>query len=221
MNATNLLDDILGMLRTFRDDRAKLEKLHKFIREEIYEEPPSTGDALQEALDEDPEISDRYKPLLNDVGQSLGMGMICYINPDTLEVISIPENVTLEYFLDDDQEPGDEKDPVPYDDNPFHEDLKRIQREWTGTIVIEPPQSFESFKFMEGFVYLVSDSRLRNLLSRALQGRKPFRSFNGAIHDSEWLDKWYAYRQKCLELYAAGHLRYSEGAETPQEHENL
>src|SRR5690606_27457528 len=84
MNANNLLDDILGMIRSVKDDHAKLEKLHKFIREEIYEEPLSSGDALQAALEEDPEIPDRYKPLLNDVGQYLGMGMVCYINPDAL-----------------------------------------------------------------------------------------------------------------------------------------
>ena len=212
MNTKNLLDDILGMLRTIKDDPAKLERLHKFIREEIYEELLSSGDALQEALDEDPEIPDRYKPLLNDVGQYLGMGMVCYINPDSLEVISIPESITLEYFLDDDQE-SDKEDPVPYNENPFHEDLRRIQREWTDTIVIEPPQSFESFRFMEGFVDLVSDSKLQDSLARALHGRKPFRNFNSVIHDSEWLDKWYAYRQKCLELYAASHLRFDHDAE--------
>lgn len=222
MRTSNLLHEILGMIRTVRDDRAKLELLHKFVRKEIYQDPAATGDDLQEALDEDPEISDRYRPLLNDLGQSLGMGMICYVNPDTLEVIAIPENITLEYLLDDDQEQDDKKeDPVAGGVNPFHEDLRRIAREWTDTFVIEPPQSFESFRFMEEFVYLVSDKRLRNSLDRALHGRNPFRNFNGVIHNSQWLDRWYAYRQKCLELHAASHLRFREDTENPREEDDL
>lgn len=209
MKTTTLLDEIHSMIHGIGSDHTKLELLHKFIREQIYQNDTPTGDALQEALEEDPEIPDRYKPLLKRLVPSLDTGMICYVNPDTLEVVSIPENVTLEYFLGDEQESGNKKE------DPFHKDLKRIQREWTGTIVIEPPHEFESFRFMERFVFLVSDKMLQNSLGRALQGHKPFRNFNSAIHDSEWLDRWYAYRRKCLELYAASHFGIREDTESP------
>ena len=207
MNARNLLDDIIRMLHTVSDDRARLEKLHKFMRDEIYQDPTAAGNALQMALDENPDVPERYKPLLKTVGKDLGKSMICYLNPDTLEVVSIPEDVTLQYVLDDPPKDGDPNAHL------FHQDMKRIQHEWKDPIVIEPPQSFESFRFMERFASLAGDRQLRNSLDDALQGHRPFRNFNRVMHGSECLDQWYAFRQKCLELYAARCLRFSSDSE--------
>jgi hypothetical protein len=41
------------------------------------------------------------------------------------------------------------------------------------------------------------------MLSNALSGRKPFRHFNHLIHQSDEREAWFAFRQKCLENYAA------------------
>ena len=39
MNAKQLMNEILAILRTIQNDKNKLEKLHQFIVDEIYEEP--------------------------------------------------------------------------------------------------------------------------------------------------------------------------------------
>ena len=87
MNAQQLLDEILPILRTVMDDKEKLEKIHQFLMNEIYEEPEET------------EIPEKYKPLVAEVADNLSAGEVCFINTDTLEMESVPDTV-----LDDPEE---------------------------------------------------------------------------------------------------------------------
>ena len=89
------------------------------------------------------------------------------------------------------------------EDDPFYEDLKRINRDWEQTITINPPESEVSFSFMESFVDSLPESRIRVMLSDALSGRKPFRHFNHIIHQSSEREAWFAFRQRCLKNYVA------------------
>ena len=186
MNTRNLLDEILLMLHSLKDSQERLEKLHEYIRNELYNE-----DTIDKAVI----IPERYASLVKEVADSLSAGMVCYINPATLEKTDIPQSV-IDLFDEEEVEDEDETDP-------FYADLKRIRHDWEQTITISPPESQESFSFMERFVNTLPQSSLSKMLSNALSGRKPFRHFNHLIHQSDEREAWFAFRQKCLENYTA------------------
>ena len=181
MSNNELLDDILGMLRSFKDDRLKLEKLHQYILDELYEEPK----------EEEIIIPQKYRELIKETAEYLDTGMICYINPATMELLYISENFEME--------DADE-------DNAFSQDIKRIDNESDKFIKIEPPASNVSFGFMEGFVSTVTNAHYRTILENALQNKKPFRNFNAIIHQSPVREDWFAFKQKSLEAYVAEEL---------------
>jgi hypothetical protein len=112
-----------------------------------------------------------------------------------LEKTDIPQSV-IDMFDEEEVEDEDETDP-------FYADLKRIRHDWKQTVTISPPESQESFSFMERFVNTLPQSSLSKMLSNALSGRKPFGHFNYLIHQSDEREAWFAFRQKCLEAYAA------------------
>ena len=191
MGNRNLLDEILQMLRTFKDNRELLEKLHHYMLNELYVEEDMAADAII--------IPEQYVSLVKDTADSLSADLVCYINPATLEKIEIPRSVidTLIFDEEDTDDDGEEEDI-------FYADLKRIDRDWEQTITINPPESSESFSFMEQFVATLPESRISSMLSEALSERKPFRHFNHIIHQSDEREAWFAFRQKCLENYVAG-----------------
>ncbi len=70
---SQLINDILSVLQTIREDKPKLEKLHDFVMKEIYEEP------------EEPKAPEKFKKVVAEVADSLTAGFVCFVNPDTLE----------------------------------------------------------------------------------------------------------------------------------------
>lgn len=191
MGNRNLLDEILQMLRTFKDNRELLEKLHHYMLNELYVEEDTAADAII--------IPEQYASLVKDTADSLSADLVCYINPATLEKIEIPRSVVDTIIFDEEDTDDDAEE-----DDLFYADLKRIDRDWEQTITINPPESSESFSFMEQFVATLPESRISSMLSEALSGRKPFRHFNHIIHQSDEREAWFAFRQKCLENYVAG-----------------
>jgi len=179
------------MLRSFKDKPEQLEKLHQYILDELYTKENTTSDAII--------IPAQYASLVKDTADSLSAGLVCYINPVTLEKIEIPQSIIDTMMFDEE----DEEDQDEEEDEPFYADLKRINRDWEKTITISPPESRESFSFMEQFVDSLPESRLSKMLMEALSGRKPFRHFNSIIHQSDEREAWFAFRQKCLENYVA------------------
>ena len=179
--------EILNCETLREDSQEQLEKLHLYMRNELYKD--------ENTIDEAVIIPERYASLVKEVADSLSAGMVCYINPATLEKTDIPQSV-IDLFDEEEVEDEDETDP-------FYADLKRIRHDWEQTITISPPESQESFSFMERFVNTLPQSSLSKMLSNALSGRKPFRHFNHLIHQSDEREAWFAFRQKCLENYTA------------------
>lgn len=205
-NKQELLDEILLMIRSFAEDPIKLEKLHQYIKDELYEEP------------EEIKVPEKYQPLVKDVADSLSAGLVCYINPETLDKMEFPENVVLDmmYNFEEDDDPdadeldddeSDDDEPSEFDEpSPFEDDFRRMQKEWKNTITIEPPKSHLSFSYMEDFVNDLPIGGLKNSLIDALENRKPFKNFNAIIHQSPVREEWFAFRQKCLENYVTEEL---------------
>jgi len=84
MNTNQLMNEILAVLQTIQQDKDKLEKLHQFVMDEIYEEP------------EKEQIPEKIRKLVSEVAETIMMGMICFLNPDTFEIEFIPREMIVD-----------------------------------------------------------------------------------------------------------------------------
>ena len=73
---------------------------------------------------------------VREIAEMLDCGHVCYLNPDTNETVFIPNPASWEYF--------EEPDMVT-------KELEKVDS-WERRIKLAPPESFESFQFMESFI---------------------------------------------------------------------
>lgn len=131
------------------------------------------------------------------IAQELDMGMVCFLNPDTLEMESVPG-------------PSYE----PYGDGDFDECRREIcgrVDSWKKCVRVDPPETWESFEIMEDFIReCVPDNvSVGKRLRYAISGRKPFRNFKRAIDGSVYRQGWFDFKQSRLERMAADVLGYA------------
>lgn len=181
MNAQQLLNAILPILHSVKEDKEKLQKILDFLIEEIYEEPEEN----------EPEIPEKYRELVHTVAENIDCGLVCFINPETLEVEEIPKGM-LDGFSDFsiNREFGDEDE----------DEQKFLHEDWETYITVEPRESSESFKIMEKFVDEVNDKSFKNKLINALNNRKPFANFKNIVESSDYRKAWFAFKQHQLEI---------------------
>ena len=124
---------------------------------------------------------------VREIAEMLDCGHICYLNPDTLEILFTLNPGSWEYYEESE------------DDIKIREQVDS----WERRITLAPPESFESFKFMEGFIDELPEreSSLRNKLVSALSHSHPFARFKAVIDSCPYRQEWFAYKQKCLEAY--------------------
>lgn len=150
-------------------------------------------------------MNEKYTPeLIKKLAENIGCGLVCFLNPETVEVIEIPQG-----FLEENE----------YSEEDFYQaDLDRIEHEWGKTIRIEPPESFESFKIMERFASdKIEDKPMQGKLFNALSHGKPFRNFKNIVESSEFRQQWFDYHQLCLENYVRDQLSADEWLEDSEE----
>lgn len=177
MNAKQLLDEILGVLRLVKDDKKALGKIHTFMFDEIYEES-------EEEL-----IPEMYKKVVSSIADSLTAGLVCYFNPKTLEVEDIPETLVTD---------PDEFEAMTGES---WESMNIKHENWEHCIEIKPLQSNDSYRIMENFANQVGDIRFQQKLYGTLNNRKPFANFNHLIHNSDFRQQWFDFRQGQIELH--------------------
>lgn len=177
MNPQQLLDEILSILYTAKEDKEKLQKIHRFLLDEIYEEPEKT------------EIPEKYKPVVAEVADYLSAGQVCFINTDTLEMESVPDAAM--------------NDPEEYEamTGETVESLGLKHDRWENCLQIDPLESHESFKIMKGFASKVPDNNFQQKLVNALNCKKPFANFKYLIDNSDYRQDWFDYRKVWLEQY--------------------
>ena len=124
---------------------------------------------------------------VREIAEMLDCGHICYLNPDTIETVFVLNPASWEYYEES------EMDTV---------NLEKVDS-WERRITLTPPESFESFKFMERFVDELpeSESSLQNKLISALSHSHPFARFKAVIDSCPYRQEWFDYKQKCLEAY--------------------
>lgn len=64
MNPHKLLNEILPILHSVKDDKRKLEKIYRFLTDEIYEEPEET------------EIPEKYKSVVSETADNISAGLV-------------------------------------------------------------------------------------------------------------------------------------------------
>lgn len=178
MKSQQLLNQILPILHSVKDDEEKLQQILDFLIDEIYGEPNETV-----------EIPEKYKALVKNTAESIDCGMICYINSETLEMEDVPgmmEDDPHEHYM----VTGMKK-----------KDLGLKHDKWETYIRIEPPESSESFDIMEKFVAELDDEKLAKRLINALNDRRPFANFKNLIDQSGYREKWFTFKKRKLEEY--------------------
>jgi hypothetical protein len=181
MKNSELLDEILGMLGSVKDDNEALEKIHSFMVEEIY-------------LEDKEEIDPKYKDVIIKIANELLDGSVCFLNPASLEFEEIPKSV-----LDD---------PEEYEaaTGGTIEDWDLKYESWERYIKILPMNSDDSFRMMSQFPDTVADQGLKSKLENALHNRKPFANFKHLIDNSEYRQMWFDFRLKKWVEYVWGNI---------------
>ena len=174
MNKNDLLDNCLAILHSIKDDKKSLEKLLEFMEEEFVPEEPSVKFLPDCKL----QIDERYRPVVKEIAEYLEMGHTVFVNPETLEIDSVPKNY-------DSMATG-----IRFNYNKV--------KNW---IEIEPLESHESFEIMESFVESLPDGKEKNRLADTIGGYKPFANFNRLIHNSVERENWFKHRTYWFEKY--------------------
>lgn len=177
MNTNQLMNEILAVLQTIQNDKHKLEKLHQFVVNEIYEEP------------EPEEIPEKYKKIVSEIADNLLAGLVCFLNPDTLEIEFLPKNLAY--------------DPEEFEmvTGETWESAGIKHENWQKCIEVEPMESFDSFKVMEYFIDELNNEKMQEKLVKALNKPKPFANFRNVVENSDYRQQWFEFRQKQWEYY--------------------
>ncbi|HZL10278.1 MAG TPA: UPF0158 family protein [Prolixibacteraceae bacterium] len=178
MKAQKLLDEILPILYTVKEDSEKLQKILTFLNDEIYEEPDEN---------EEIEIPEKYNKVVSTIAENIDAGLICFLNLDTIETEDFPK----ELLNDPDEFEAMTGETI--------ESLDLKYDTWERCLTFEPLESYESFKIMETYVELLDDRRLQNKLIHALNHHKPFLHFKGIIDNSSYRQNWFDFKKRYLE----------------------
>lgn len=134
-------------------------------------------------------IPEKYKQAVQEIADSLLAGFVCFFNPDSLEVESLPKMLL--------------EDPEEYESmtGESWENEEKKHEKWKKYLEIDPLDSIEAFRIMENFAEQVVDQHLQNKLITALNNRKPFANFKMVVEGSEYREDWFQFRQQAYERY--------------------
>jgi hypothetical protein len=186
MKANDLLDEILMIIRSVKDDPKELQKILDFLKKEVLD-----PEEMDEEEDDVVQIPERYNKVVKEIAGSIDAGLVCFLRTDTLEIDEIP----YELF----------SSPTLYKMNTgiSLKEFKPKYTHWKKYITIEPLVPNESFKIMEKFVDQLDNLKLKMKLMNALQNRKPFANFKYIIDNSEIRQEWFDFKDKKLQEYVS------------------
>jgi hypothetical protein len=123
-------------------------------------------------------ISDKQ---INEIGQDLQMGMRCFLNPTSDEVLIHPDFLRM----------------AEADKEPWADVLEELEENFHKYCEIENLSSHDSFRIMEDFIETVHDKRFQKSLISSLNRNNPFRNFKNLIENSNtYRLKWFAFRDQ-------------------------
>ncbi|MCX6328397.1 MAG: UPF0158 family protein [Bacteroidia bacterium] len=120
---------------------------------------------------------------INEIADQINCGFMCYIHRKTHDIIFIPAW----------------DDYSSFEPDAWVKDRRKVDKDFDQYYLIEPPQSFESFKIMERFAESVDNIDLKNSLIQALSKRKPFSHFKEVIDFSgDYRKRWFKFKYDSL-----------------------
>lgn len=142
---------------------------------------------------------DYPQEIISNIAREIDMGMVCYLNTDTMELDSVLGSSYDAYGSGG------------YDD--MYKQVYDKVNTWEHSICIEPLQSWESFKIMERFIQEVipANNVLKDTLDKAILRRHPFRNFKFLIEGSSFRQNWFEFKQQQLEIYTRSLLEANSG----------
>jgi hypothetical protein len=171
----SLLDKILLVLSSVRNDEEKLLRILSFLESEILPE-------IEEEDDDAIKLPEKYEEIVHGIADRISAGSVCYLNMDTMEVEDYPANIDEEEW-----------------EAVTGEKLRLEYLQWENVLTFEPLQSSDSFRIMEDFARQIDNSKVQNSLIDILNRRKPFAHFNSYIHNSKYREDWFRFRNNAYE----------------------
>jgi len=180
MKQDQLLDEILMIIRTVKEEPETLQKILDFLNDEI---------VLPDQDETGVEIPERYYNAVKEIAGSIDAGLVCFLNTNTLQIDELPKELV--------SSPSMYKMETGFS----MKDFKPKYTSWKKYITIEPLESNESFKIMEKFVNQIENSILKERLVYALYNGRPFANFKKIIDNSEIRQDWFDFKDKKLQEY--------------------
>lgn len=178
MNAKELLDNILGMLHSVKDNKEKLQKIYDFMVEEIYEEPGEM------------EVPEKFKKLVPQISEYIDSGYKCVVNVETGEMEEYPA------IMDEDPEEWESMTGESI------EDMSLKHKDWGKTITFAPLPSNKGYRIMAEFAeQQLPEGSFRDKVVDVLNRRKPFANFKQLVETSEYREEWFKFKEHWLQEY--------------------
>ena len=123
-----------------------------------------------------------------------------YLDRETGEVLMVTDD-------DLDLAEGEDVDPIEFPDPEIAEIAVAIHEGSPRYVAVDPVPSHHGFRIMEDFVATLPDGAAHRELSRALDRRRPFRSFKDALHGfPDVREAWFRYQERRMLKEARGWL---------------
>ncbi len=135
------------------------------------------------------ELPHRFNVLIPQIAQNIDAGLVCFLNPETLEMEDIPQkmwNDPDEFYA---------LTGVSAKNEPYKHDS------WDDYWTFEPLESLEAFRIMENFAGNMPDKRFREKLFVTLNRHNPFSHFKTLIDGSKYRDDWFRFKLEQLEMH--------------------
>ncbi len=117
---------------------------------------------------------------MKEIADWLDVGMRCYFNKQTGEIISIPN---FDNWIGADEELWEEA-------------IQELEENWENYVEFDGMTSRDSFRVMADFTDTVDNIKLQDRLVDALNKRKPFQNFKWVIDNSgEYRQQWFDYKK--------------------------
>ena len=184
----NLFDRILRIIEEVQDDEQQMQQILDYLLSEVDLEKHKPINQLPEM----------YRPVVNEIAQYMDMGMICYLNRETIALSTIP----LEMYYEVDHCKSADEMKQKLDELYGWQSVEFL--DWDNPIEFRPFPSDLSFDIMEEFTdNLPNDEKLRPKLINALQDRKPFANFGRIIDNSDLREEWFEFKREYLDNLVA------------------
>jgi hypothetical protein len=131
---------------------------------------------------------------LHEIADNLEFGLRCFVHKDNADIRFIP----------------DERELYGFDEEPWEEDIKAIEKGREQYLEIEKMSPQEEFVVMEAFIHEVDQQWLREKLQRILSRPKPFRNFKAELQEEgHYWHKWFAFKRVKMLAWVSRQLQHN------------